>query len=399
MLTRENAAAISQEALASFPSYPSHATHFDRGIVICGGGIKYGTCAYVLVRLLRALGCALPIEVWSLNDDEYDPQWAELVEPFGVTCINALDIQKYHPHPRLKGWQLKPYAILHSGFREVLSLDADNNPVIDPTFLFDRWEYQEAGAIFWPDPANFRTPRESDRWKVFDVEWTDGPDQESGQLLVDRERCWKALSLCNWYNENSDFYYKVVYGDKDTFRFAWQHLRQPIAWIPHFPSNKVPLTLTHHDFDGNTLFQHRIHSKWQLFSRNSRLPGFVHEDLCLSFVEDLRRSWEPQHHLLRNLTAHDRQRMAELSGQRFVYDRPGNNRWAMEFDSDGRVRKGYGPNEYFWLHEDNRLVLIGTDGKRKTVLAEGDTGAWETESTSLRDIHSRLKPFEPMTIL
>ncbi len=75
MLTRANAAQVATAALAFFPEYPG--TFSGRGIVTCGGGIKYGTCAWVLIKLPRQHGCTLPIEVWCLNDDEFDPWWTE----------------------------------------------------------------------------------------------------------------------------------------------------------------------------------------------------------------------------------------------------------------------------------------------------------------------------------
>ena len=62
-------AAISYAVVKQKFAYP--AERFEgRGIVICGGGAKYFPCVYVLVRLLRHLGCQLPIEVWHLGAKE-----------------------------------------------------------------------------------------------------------------------------------------------------------------------------------------------------------------------------------------------------------------------------------------------------------------------------------------
>lgn len=172
------------------------------------------------MNLLRHLGCELPIEVWCLNDDEYDPAFAELLRPFDADCISAQEVLHEHPHRRLRGWELKPYAIKHSRFQEVLFLDAVNVPVRDPTYLFDSSEYVATGTVFWPDPQDFKKPPESGLWQIFGAAYHDSPDQESGQVLIDKHRCWRAICLCNWYNEHSDFYYQHVYGDKETFRFA-----------------------------------------------------------------------------------------------------------------------------------------------------------------------------------
>ncbi|WP_425395008.1 hypothetical protein [Aeoliella sp.] len=373
-MNRDNATCLADEFLASCGPYPQG---FEgRGVVICGGGIKYGTCSYVLVRLLRELGCILPIEVWCLNDDEYDPQWVELLRPFDISCVNAQKFLTEYPHPRLGGWELKPYAIKHSRFREVLLLDADNVPVRDPSFLFETPEYRETGTVFWPDPVDFKTRSDSPLWAIFGAEFHDSPDQESGQLVVDKQRTWRALCLCDWYNQNSDFYYRHVYGDKETFRYAWQRLKQPISWPSTLPTGHLPFTLQQYDFDGNVLFQHRFYRKWSLLGENLPVPGFEHEDLCLQYVDELRRDWQPQRHLMRHLTTRDREEMQGLTGSRFVYRRPGHNKWTIRLGPEGRLTEGYGPNEYFWWRENDHLILVGMDGKRKCELQSRPASAW-----------------------
>jgi Mannosyltransferase putative len=44
-----------------------------RGIVICAGGTRLFTCAWVCISLLRStVGCKLPIQVWYLGPEEMD---------------------------------------------------------------------------------------------------------------------------------------------------------------------------------------------------------------------------------------------------------------------------------------------------------------------------------------
>ncbi len=120
-------------------------------------------------------------------------------EKLGVKCVDAFEVRKEHPARRLHGWELKCYAILHSRFREVLLLDADNVPVVNPRFLFDTPEYKETGAIFWPDIGSLGP--EKDIWKITGVPYVAAPDFESGQIVVDKKRCWKALQLAMHYND------------------------------------------------------------------------------------------------------------------------------------------------------------------------------------------------------
>jgi len=56
-----------------------------------------------------------------------------------------------YPARILNGRELKAFALLHSAFREVLLLDADNVPLVAPAFLFETKQFADTGAIFWPD--------------------------------------------------------------------------------------------------------------------------------------------------------------------------------------------------------------------------------------------------------
>jgi alpha 1,2-mannosyltransferase len=51
----------------------------------------------------------------------------------------------------VKGFVLKVFAILFSSFRDILYLDADNNVVRDPRYMFENESYKQKGALFWHD--------------------------------------------------------------------------------------------------------------------------------------------------------------------------------------------------------------------------------------------------------
>ena len=151
------------------------------------------------------------IQLWHLGKQEIDGTMKDLLAPLGVECIDAHAVRKQHPARILNGWELKPYAIKYSSFREILYLDADNVPVVNPEFLFETQEFLESGAIFWPDYG--RLSPGNPIWEVGDVLYRNEPEFESGQIVLDKTRCWAPLSLALWYNENSDFYYKYVLGE------------------------------------------------------------------------------------------------------------------------------------------------------------------------------------------
>jgi hypothetical protein len=115
----------------------------------------------------------------------------------------------------------------------VLLLDADNVAVRDPDFLFDHQDYRDTGALFWPDIV--RLSPDNPVWAISGLSYRDTPSIESGQLVLDKSRCWRALALAHWINQHSDRFYGFLHGDKDTFLIAWLMLDQPYHLIRHRP--------------------------------------------------------------------------------------------------------------------------------------------------------------------
>jgi len=256
-----------KEFLKGVSLFPEHCK--GRGIVICAGGIRYLTCAWVNIKLLRKHGCKLPIEVWYTTGELTD-EVIDALSALDVTCKNVKD----YTDRKVSGFALKPFAICNSAFIEVLFLDADNNATVDPTFLFESNEYQAYGALFWPD--FWKTDKMNPIWKIIESDAYHEYEQESGQLLINKEKCWKELNLCLYFNLD-DRYAKLLYGDKDTFKFAWSALRSryfmiktPVGFCGFSDTaNKIyswGMSMVQHDFEGNIIFVHRNLFKWDITS-------------------------------------------------------------------------------------------------------------------------------------
>jgi len=283
----ENVDEYMAQSIAAIPPYPR--TFHGRGIVIPAGGLGYFPGAWICIHQLRRLGCTLPIQLWHLGPRELDDQMRALVAPLGVECVDAHEVRQRHPARLLIGWEVKPYALLHCPFREVLLLDADNVPVINPEFLFDTPEFRETGAIFWPDDE--RMLPERNVWEIFGVAYRDEPDFDGGQIILNKEKSWRPLCLTMAINEYSDFFYHHVWGDKDTFRFAWHRLEQRFARAP-FPVDAMEATFCQTDFEGRRVFQHRLGDKWNFLRDNLRIAGFLFEEECLADLARLRTLWD-----------------------------------------------------------------------------------------------------------
>ena len=248
-----------------------------RGAVICAGG-RYLTSAWIGIKTARHFGAKLPVQLWHLGPEELLPSTAATFKPLDVELVDARALQKIYPHPRLNGWELKAYALLHCPWREVLFLDADNIPLQNVDSVFDFVRYQQFGALFWPDRG--RWPADSPIWAMTGIAYQNEEEFEAGQFVVDRQRCWRELTLANMFNENSPFWYSHVHGDKDTFRLAWRALETNYGMIPHYGDGGWPL-FHQKDENGNLLFHHGVKWDTQPNTRFQYVP-----DICNKFLAE-----------------------------------------------------------------------------------------------------------------
>lgn len=189
------------------------------GVIYIGGG-KYWPMIATGIHMLRQTGSTLPVEVWYRGD-------CEKVEPadvagMGVTFfdVDAMgrelgDSRVPTGNPLKGGWEAKLYAMYHTKLDRVLYIDADAYVVNDPKemFLF------EDGFIFWKDLAS---QANSIKWDyVYPGGCKKGvPQVQGGQILIDRNKMWKVIHACFFMCQHSDYYFKKMYGDQDTWRVA-----------------------------------------------------------------------------------------------------------------------------------------------------------------------------------
>ena len=383
-VTHEAHRLLADEFIEKIPPYPGG--YKGRGIIIAAGanplphkGLPHGymPCLWVLVNKLRRMGCNLPVQVWHLGPEEMDPFCAKLLRPFGVECVDAKAVERLHPARILCGWELKAFAAIHCPFKEVFFIDADNAPInVDPSFMFDTPEYVKAGSVFWPDYDCWTL--QPGVWKVFGIPNRVEPAFETGQWMVNKEQCWRELQLSWFYNAHSDFVFRHVYGDKETFHLAWRKLGTEYA-MPSTPPGWVEHTIVQHDFHGRQILLHRVQDKWRLKGGNRRV-NLPDEDLHFRLVEQLREIWPG--HLWRNTspTGEERKAIRSLVGQRFTYRRIGLDERPVTLGPGGRITEGSAECEQRWdVHKDGEdfVMAISRDDRPTALLrAQGD-GTWK----------------------
>lgn len=368
---------------------PPVETGTGRGIVMGVGGTLYFQCAWVATSVLRGLGCTLPVEWWYLGSSEMDSRMAVIAAELGVVCRDATAVVQDLPpnrRPRiLNGWELKPFAVAHSSFQEVLFLDADNICVKDPTFLFDHPLYLKYGAAFWPDldPYDRREWVPETAWRNVGLERREEVDFESGQFLIHKGRRSRELGVTVHINDHSDWYYKFVYGDKTTYHLAWRVCGSDYA-IPSTGAGWVWPAIQQYDFDGNLLFQHVCQGKELLVS--GRTPNLKSSYAATSASKRLADIWHGKIWSALDCDPVEVQLMREAAGS-YSYKRlgiEGEPTRTLELRPDGTIGEGAAACERAWcvrlIDRVPTLVITGSAHKNTQIammfLTEGEDGIW-----------------------
>ncbi len=339
--------------------------------------------AWVLIKELRRLGCTLPVTFAYLGALEWDDKLTRLMKPLGVDCIDLRDIETRDPNPPriLAGWESKAYSILHSPYKEVMYLDADNIPQHDPTFLFDSSQYKYYGSVFWPDvpPYDRQQWLPACVWTNVGLSYRDEIDFESGQMLIHKEKCWKELLLAMWMNEHSDYFYRFIFGDKSTFHLAWARLGTNWA-MPQRGAGGNQGSLFQHDFEGRVLFQHCTRNKPSLsgYPSNGHL---LRPSECERHLEELRGLWDGQLWVNTDPTEEEQALTSSLLGKVFVYERAGLDKREIRLLEDGRIGRGLAKMEVSWyvFKREGRppmMVILSLEGCPTATLMLKDDGSW-----------------------
>jgi hypothetical protein len=160
----------------------------------------------------------------------------------------------------VSGFASKFYALLSTKLRQVLFVDADNLVTRDVNEVFDSPEFQNTGAVIWPDlwgeacrslvvygQTNGMTGYSTHvLWMAkfggltWDLKNRDkAQESEAGQIAYDLDRHSGLLELGRKFIEDKRFLKRVVNGDKDIFRFVHLMMGEPFSYAPHFPGYSV----------------------------------------------------------------------------------------------------------------------------------------------------------------
>jgi hypothetical protein len=366
-----------QERLSSRRPCPT-GRFSGRGIVTCAGGPRYFTCAWVLIwTLRRVLRSKLPIQVWHLGAVEMSAGMRAILDEEGVEVVDAEAVLARHPARVARGWPLKPYAIAHSRFQEVLYLDADTVPLAEPSAVFDWSAYRDSGLLFWPDILDIKA--ENPIWAKVGLAPQSCVSVDSGILAVDKTRAFAALDIAILLNEHWEEIYELLHGDKDTFLLACRLVGHAEAMIPHRPFD-FDFDLVQRDPQGDAFLHHRTAAKWNLNGRNRPVATAMFNAECDAALAELRRRWNGVvFHAPPGGEAARAAEAAIVATRRFAYVSTHGAPRAMELLAGNRVGEGRAEYEQHWavVQREGAIVLqFYSDVQLHVELTQLEDGSW-----------------------
>ncbi|KAJ3076734.1 hypothetical protein HDU98_000614 [Podochytrium sp. JEL0797] len=220
-----------------------------RGIVFTFPNSGFPRGVHLILTLRTILHCTLPIEIFYNGDTDLSPEKRAQLSKLPGSSITFIDLHKRLPLVKdISGFNIKPFVMLASSFREVIFLDDDVTLFQNPdTIVSESQLYKTYGVLFFLDRSFSRG----------DSEWVRGfltspsvvaqrnrymmnisrDEQESSLVVLDKGRLGVVhalLAAChmNLKEARDGALHKHTHGDKESFWMAHEMVRAPYDFVP-----------------------------------------------------------------------------------------------------------------------------------------------------------------------
>ncbi len=191
-----------------------------RGVVLFATDWDEVTAALACAHLLRELRSELPIECWTAL-----PLRPRTKIAFNKWDVKIMDRSPTNGTPPMTRAELRCNALEKTNYREALVIEPGSFPLTAPDSLFTHRAFKKSGVLFFHQQIN-RGRRGV--WKLCGLKFPRNTVSAT-HFVIDRARCWSALSLWRWVSERKYFFHGYVDGDGGEAQFAFAKLRRPIS--------------------------------------------------------------------------------------------------------------------------------------------------------------------------
>ncbi len=244
-LTIESAGIALDEFLQT--PYPAAASGQGRGIVMQLARRDSAAEALPRIRALRQLGCELPIQLWHWQGVRLTGEMSSQLCSDGILGVSVLKTKRTILPKGLSAHHSPALALLNADFQEVVFLDSNTTPVVDPHFLFESDAYKKSGAIFWVSES--LSEKAAIVWRSCRLLRPSGNEIADCAMVADKLRCWEALRLSCWFYAHAGFYWEYLQNKAESMRISFHRLQKSYGLV-RVPPQSVDSSIRWTDFAG-----------------------------------------------------------------------------------------------------------------------------------------------------
>jgi hypothetical protein len=190
-----------------------------RGVLLFAVNPTELAAAVASAKVIRALNLELPIECWITTT--CSSRAAAALRSLQVRICEARYALPDASLPFTRP-ELRLHALAQTQLRQVIVLEPGIRLRVAPQKLFGERAFRDAGVLFTAAAAFHARPGV---WKLCGLK---SPRLTAGTacIILDRARCWSALSLWQWVVEHAYFFTGYVDGDGGAAQLAFAKLGQ-----------------------------------------------------------------------------------------------------------------------------------------------------------------------------
>ncbi|KAF9357945.1 hypothetical protein BGX26_002795 [Mortierella sp. AD094] len=219
-----------------------------KGIVMCVGNRHFRFARTTVKALRQVLKSTLPIEIYYIGQNDLSSENRAWFESFDD--VRTIDITTVIDNDMLmlRGWAIKPFALLVSRFSEAILMDSEAYFLAPPEVLFEDEGYKETGTVYFYDRSLFpgaggdkKTWMESFLPNMSNhpskTQWFNlkgDHEMESGVVVMDKRKHFLGLlAICklNDIYERDQVTYTKTWGDKESFWIAMEMIQEQYSFL------------------------------------------------------------------------------------------------------------------------------------------------------------------------
>jgi hypothetical protein len=232
-----------------------------------------------LIWTIREIhGSDLGIEIFYLGQKDLNNENIKALESIShsVKCKNIFDFFD-EKILNLRGWDIKPFAVLAASFSEVILIDGDVAFLQKPDILFNSELYMTSGALFFHDRSWY-----GKRWDPVEILSKVSPsysyrvkslrsyahltehEMESGVVVINKAKRFLGLvGACKLLDpQERAIVYSKIHGDKESYWIGFEMMEEDYSFNKWFPgsigfidsTNRTCGRMVHFDVSGKPIW-------------------------------------------------------------------------------------------------------------------------------------------------